>query len=82
MAVTYKIHAPTTVSTTDLRRASIADLVSDTPVAVLNHNKPTAYLLSADYFEQLLDQVENIELSKIVQKRRGGKTVKVSLEDL
>ena len=82
MAISHKMHAPTTVSTTDLRRASIADLVSDTPVAVLNHNKPTAYLLSADYFEQLLDQVENIDLSKIVQKRRGGKTVKVSLEDL
>lgn len=82
MAITYKIHATTTVSMTDLRRASITDIVRDTPVAVLNHNKPAAYLLSADYFKQLLDQVENIELSKVVQKRRGGKTVKVLLEDL
>jgi antitoxin StbD len=39
-------------------------------------------LLSADYYEFLLDQVENIELSKIVKARRGGKTVKVSLDDL
>lgn len=82
MAITQKIYAQSTVSMTDLRRASIADIVSDTPVAVLNHNKPAAYLLSADYYEYLLEQVENIELSKIVKARRGGKTVKVSLDDL
>ena len=67
---------------TDLRRAKIADIVSDSPVAVLNHNRPAAYLVSASYYEALLDQVENVELSKIVKERRGGKTVKVSFEDL
>ncbi len=82
MAITQNIYAQSTVSMTDLRRVSIADIVSDSPVAVLNQNKPAAYLLSADYYEFLLDQVENIELSKIVKARRGGKTVKVSLDDL
>jgi antitoxin StbD len=82
MAVTNKIYAPATVSMTDLRRASINDIVSDSPVAVLNHNKPAAYLLSADYYEFLLDQLENVELAKIVKERRGGRTVKVSLADL
>ena len=82
MAITQNIYAQSTVSMTDLRRVSIADIVSDSPVAVLNHNKPAAYLRSADYYEFLLDQVENIELSKIVKARRGGKTVKVSLDDL
>jgi antitoxin StbD len=82
MTITHKIYAPTAVSMTDLRRARIADIVSDSPVAVLNHNRPAAYLVSASYYEALLDQVENVELSKIVKERRGGKTVKVSLEDL
>ncbi len=82
MAITNKIYAPTTVSMTDLRRASINDIVSDSPVAILNHNKAAAYLLSADYYEYLLDQLENVDLSKIVKERRGGKTVKVALEDL
>lgn len=82
MTITHKIFAPTTVSMTDLRRASIIDIVSDSPVAVLNHNKPAAYLLSASYYESLLDQVENIQLSKIVRERRGGKTLKVSLDEL
>jgi antitoxin StbD len=82
MTITHKIYAPTAVSMTDLRRAKIADIVSDSPVAVLNHNRPAAYLVSASYYEALLDQVENVELSKIVKERRGGKTVKVSFEDL
>lgn len=82
MTVTHKIYAPATVSMTDLRRASINDIVSDAPVAVLNHNKPTAYLLSADYYEALLDQLENMDLAEIVKARRGGSTVKVTLEDL
>jgi antitoxin StbD len=82
MAITNKIYAPTTVSMTDLRRARINDIVSDAPVAILNHNKAAAYLLSADYYEYLLDQLENVDLSKIVKERRGGKTVKVALEDL
>ena len=82
MTITHKIYAPTAVSMTDLRRAKIADIVSDSPVAVLNHNRPAAYLVSASYYEALLDHVENVELSKIVKERRGGKTVKVSLEDL
>jgi antitoxin StbD len=51
-------------------------------VEILNHNKPAACLLSADYYEFLLDQIENIELSKIVKERRGGKTVEVSLDVL
>ncbi len=82
MTITHKIYAPTAVSMTDLRRAKIADIGSDSPVAVLNHNRPAAYLVSASYYEALLDQVENVELSKIVKERRGGKTVKVSFEDL
>ena len=82
MTITNKVYAPTAVSLTGLRRASIADIVSDSPVVVLNHNKPAAYLLSANYYESLLDQLDNIELSKIVKERRGGKIAKVSLDDL
>ena len=51
-------------------------------MAVLNHNKPEAYLLSAKAYEHLLDQIDDIALIKIIEKRRGGKTVRVRLEDL
>ena len=52
------------------------------PIAVLNHNKPAAYLLSAKAYEALLDRLDDAELVKIVKNRQGGKTVKVTLEDL
>ncbi len=52
------------------------------PIAVLNHNKPAAYLLSAKAYEALLDRLDDAELLKIVKKRQDGKAVKVKLEDL
>jgi antitoxin StbD len=84
MAITQKIYARTTVSMTDLRRnpSGILEDAGDSPVAVLNHNKPAAYLLSARAYEALLDKLEDAELTKIVKERRGGETVKVNLEDL
>lgn len=84
MPVTHAIHARATVSMTELRRnpSGILEDAGDTPVAVLNHNKPAAYLLSARAYEALLDRLEDAELAAIAHKRRGGKTVKVKLEDL
>ena len=84
MANTHSIYASTTVSMTDLRRnpSGILQDAGDSPVAVLNHNKPAAYLLSARAYEALLERLEDAELTQIVKQRRGGKRVKVALEDL
>ena len=54
----------------------------DMPIAVLNHNRPTAYLLSAKAYETLLEKLDDVSLINLVKSRRGGKTVKVKLEDL
>jgi antitoxin StbD len=85
MSITKPIHAETTISVTALRRSNPSKILEDAgghPVAVLNHNKPEAYLLSAKAYEHLLDQIDDIALIKIIEKRRGGKTVRVRLEDL
>jgi antitoxin StbD len=84
MSLTHTIHAKTTVSMTDLRRnpSKIMEIAGDNPVAVLNHNKPEAYLLSAKAYEALLDLIDDIALTKIIQERKGGKTVKVKLAEL
>jgi len=84
MSITQIIYARTTVSMTDLRRnpSGILEDAGDSPVAVLNHNKPAAYLLSARAYEALLDKLEDFELTKIVKERQGRETVKVTLEDL
>ncbi|QWE20882.1 type II toxin-antitoxin system prevent-host-death family antitoxin [Polynucleobacter sp. AP-Kolm-20A-A1] len=84
MNLTQTIHAKTTVSMTDLRRnpSKIMEIAGDLPVAVLNHNKPEAYLLSAKAYEALLELVDDAALIKTIQSRKGGKTVKVKLADL
>ncbi len=84
MRATYSIYASTTVSMTDLRRnpSGILEDAGDLPVAVLNHNKPTAYLLSAKAYETLLERLDDAELARVVKQRRDGKRVKVKLEDL
>ncbi|MFC4275844.1 type II toxin-antitoxin system Phd/YefM family antitoxin [Achromobacter aloeverae] len=78
------ILAPFTVSITDLRRNpnAVIDEADKAPVAVLNHNRATAYVISARVYEELMDRLEDAELADTVRKRRGGKTVKVTLDDL
>lgn len=84
MRFSHAIYARTTVSMTDLRRnpSAILEDAGDTPVAVLNHNKPAAYLLSAKAYEALLERLEDAELTQVAKQRQGGKRVKVKLEDL
>jgi antitoxin StbD len=53
-------------------------------IAILNHNSPTAYLVPADVYEQLLEKLEDYELGKIVKERQAEKplAIAVSLDDL
>jgi antitoxin StbD len=53
-------------------------------IAILNHNSPTAYLVPADVYEQLLEKLEDYELGKIVKERQAEKpfAIEVALDDL
>jgi len=52
-----------TVSVTELKRnyAGILKQADDCPVAVLNHNRPEAYLLPAAHYERLMAYLEDLE---------------------
>jgi len=78
------IYANTSVSVTELKRnpSAVIDAAEGAPVAILNHNKPAAYLIPAKAFEALMDRLEDIELAEIVRERRGQKRVRVKLENL
>ncbi len=78
------IHSSLTVSVTELKRnfASVLASARETPVAVLNHNKPEAYLLSARHYEQLIDALEDAADRKIVAERMNGPFVEVTLDEL
>lgn len=84
MSITQTIFARNTVSMTDLRRnpSEVIDVANQSPVAILNHNRPTAYLISATAYEEMLEQLEDAALTKIVKARAGGQTIKVTLENL
>lgn len=71
------------VSVTELKRnyASIIDEATDA-VAVLNHNKPEAYLIPASRYEELMEYLEDLQDIQTVQQRMNGEVVKVSLDDL
>ena len=54
------------------------------PVAILNHNVPAAYLIPAETYEWIMDAFDDLELAKIVEERRKDKSeaIDVSLNDL
>ncbi len=54
------------------------------PIAILNHNVPAAYLIPADTYEWLMDKLEDIELAQIVTDRASekDKAIEVSIDDL
>ena len=54
------------------------------PVAILNHNIPTAYLVPAETYEWLMDKLEDAELVQILLDRAHEKenAIEVSLDEL
>ncbi len=78
------IFADKTVSVTELKRnlSSIMEEAGNDPIAILNHNKPEAYLLPALYYEHLLERLEDLEDAKLIRERRNGPFVEVSLDEL
>ncbi|BDF94873.1 MULTISPECIES: type II toxin-antitoxin system Phd/YefM family antitoxin [Pseudoalteromonas] len=53
-------------------------------IAILNHNKPAAYLVPAQTYEFLMELIDDIELAKIVESRRAdlSEAVEVNIDDL
>jgi antitoxin StbD len=53
-------------------------------VAILNHNKPTAYLVPAETYEWLMERLDDYELAQVVESRRAelADAVEVSLDEL
>lgn len=51
-------------------------------VAVLVHNKPSAYLVPAATYKRLLERLEDLDLADLVRARAKERRVKVSLDAL
>ena len=79
-----RIYARASVSISDLKKnpSRIINEAEGSPVAILNHNKPSAYIIPAEAFEALMEKFEDYELSRLVKERENEPTVKVSLNEL
>jgi antitoxin StbD len=81
-----QVLADCSASISELKKNPTALLADSdgSPIAILNHNKPTAYLVPAETYEWLMDIVDDYELSKLVDERvkDKGSAIEVSLDDL
>lgn len=81
-----KIHADYTVSITDLKKnpQALIDDANGEAIALLNRNKPTAYIVPAETYEKLLELAEDIELGRIIEERKAEKkeAVEVNPDEL
>ena len=73
-------------SITELKKnpSALLKQASGEPVVILNHNKPTAYLIPAQTYEALMDRLEDLELGAIVRQRTIEKpdAIEVDLDDI
>lgn len=74
------------VSISELKKnpSALIEQSNGEPIAILNHNRPTAYLIPAQTYEALLEKVEDYQLGVIVKERQNEKisAVEVSLDEL
>lgn len=79
-----RLFAHSSVSISDLKKnpSRIINEAEGTPVAILNHNKPSAYLVPAKAFEAIMEKLEDYELSRLVKERENEPTIPVSLDEL
>jgi antitoxin StbD len=81
-----RIYAEYTASITELKRNPQA-LINDAkgePIALLNHNRATAYIVPAETYEWLMELAEDLELGQIIEKRKAekGSAVEIDIDEL
>jgi len=78
------LYTNASVSISELKKnpSTVIDEANGFPVAVLNRNKPAAYLVPAAAFEALMEKLEDLELARLVKERENEPTVKVALDEL
>ncbi|CAK8710767.1 MAG: type II toxin-antitoxin system Phd/YefM family antitoxin [Candidatus Electrothrix sp. LOE1_4_5] len=80
------ILAKFSASISELKRnpSALLQKAKGNPITILNHNKPTAYLIPAETYEALLEMIEDQDLGRIVRERESerNEAVEVSLDAL
>lgn len=82
--MTHQLLTETAASISELKANPMKVVASGNgmPVVVLNRNEPAFYCVPANAYEAMMDMLDDLELLKLVKKRQGEKSIKVSLDDL
>jgi antitoxin StbD len=78
------LYTNASVSISELKKnpTAVIEEADGFPVAVLNHNRPAAYLVPAAAFEAMMEKLDDIDLAKLVKEREHEATVKVEPNEL
>lgn len=80
------VFASFSASISELKKnpSALIDQAEGEPIAILNHNKPTAYLVPAETYEQLMEKLEDYHLGLMVKERQNEKisAIEVNIDDL
>jgi antitoxin StbD len=66
-----QIYANYTASITELKKSptKLLEMAGNEPIAILNHNKPSAYMVPSEMFEKMIDLLDDMALAKEVEER-------------
>jgi antitoxin StbD len=80
------ILASRSASISELKRnpSALIEKSAGEPIAILNHNSPTAYLVPAETYEIIMERLEDYQLGLIVKERQDEKVkaVEVDIDEL
>ena len=79
-----RIAASQVSSISELKRspARVIEEAAEGAVAILNHNKPVAYVLDPETYEAMLDRLEDYEDMQKVVERQNQPVTYVTLDKL
>jgi antitoxin StbD len=80
------IHARKTISVSEFKKnpQAVIDAAHGESIAILNRNKASAYIVSPEVYERLLEIAEDAELGRIFENRKNEMedAVEVNLHEL
>ena len=82
--MTFAMLANVAASVTDLKKDPMGTYRESggDPMVILNRNEPAFYILSPERYELLLEMIDDAELARLVNERRGKPTIKVDINEL
>jgi antitoxin StbD len=83
--MSYEILSDMVASISELKKNPMNTFESaeGRPIAILNHNKPIFYCVSSELYAEMVERLEDIELTKIaIERLENAETIEVNINDL